>query len=77
MPGSGVFCRSRFTRARDEQMVERGQRIDLHLRVALEPVLPDADILVDHLIVAPTMNNQDRQVEAARDRDLIACVEII
>ena len=58
-------------------MVERGKSIDPHLGVALEAVLPDADVLVDHLVVAPAVDNQDRQVEAARDRDFIACVEII
>ena len=58
-------------------MVERGKRLDPHLRVALQTGFPNADVLVNHLVIAPAVQNQDRHVESARDRDFIARVEVV
>ena len=52
MPRRVVLGRPRLAGARDEQVVERRKRLDLHLGVALEAVLPIADRLVDHMVIA-------------------------
>ena len=77
MPRRVVFGRSGLARARDEQMVEPREGIDLYFRIALEAVLPIADVLVDYLVVARAVQNQDRYVETARDCDFVARVEIV
>src|SRR5271156_95757 len=72
-----VLGRPRLTCARDKLVIEGRKRIDPHLRVALEAVLPMTNILVDYLVVARAAQNQDRHVETARDCDFIARVEVI
>ena len=58
-------------------MIERGEGLDLDPGVALKAVLPNADVLVDYLVVAAAVQNQDRNVEIARECDLVARVEVI
>src|ERR1700682_1053553 len=72
-----VFRRVRIAGADDKEMVQRWEVLDLYVRRALEAVLPVPDVLVDHLVIAAAMQNEDRNAEASRDCDLVARVEVI
>jgi len=55
MPWRFVFGGARLADAHDEQMVERGKVSTCTLASPFSPVLPVADVLVGHLVIAATV----------------------
>src|SRR5215469_604380 len=75
--GCVVLLRARRALAGDKQMIEPRQLLELDARNAVQSLLPDLDILVDHLVVARSVQDQDRDAEGAGDRNVVAVVKII
>src|SRR2546426_2997492 len=72
-----VFGRPRLPAARDEEMVQAGEGLDIHVRHAGQTLSPGLHVLLDDLVVAIPPEHEHGRPELLRHSDTVASCQVL